>query len=592
VTGTLGPAECGIKKEMHEVDVCVVGGGLSGLCAAVAAARHGARVVLMHDRPILGGNASSEIRMHICGADRHGAIPNMRETGILEELRLENAYRNPNQDYWLWDLILYERARFQSGLDLLLNCTCQEAEMDGDRIARVTGWQMTTNTYHTIQASIFIDCSGDAILAPLTGAEFRMGREGRGEYGEPIAPEVPDSKTMGLSCMFMARRYDTPQPYQPPSWAYDLPQEEDLPYGCNGHDWLRYGYWWLELGGDRHSLYDAEAIRDELLKILFGVWDHIKNHGDHGADNWALDWVQFLPGKRESRRYIGAHVLAQLDIEAEGRFDDLIAYGGWTMDDHHPDGFWAVRLGQPATIFHPCPSPYGIPYRALYSRNIANLMFAGRSASCTHVAMSSTRVMGTCCSMGQAVGTAAAIAVRDALTPQKLGATHISELQQTLLHDDCYLPWVRQEFGPLTQSAELKASSGDPEPLRDGTNRPVGANSHAWECQPGDWAAYLLPHPASLHQVTLILDSSLDRLLTIDHDRPREGQLYTVPPTLVKAFHLDGLIDGEWVRLTEITGNYQRLVRVPLQREVQGIRFVPDETWGGDRTQVFAFYLD
>ncbi len=593
MAGLLGPADCGIRKLEHEPDICIVGGGLTGLCAALAAARHGARVLLMHERPVLGGNASSEVRMHICGADRHGRLPNLRETGILEEIRLENARRNPTQSYSIWDALLYEKARFQPGLELLLNTTCQTAQMEGQRITSVTGWQLTTETYHTVRAGLFIDCSGDAILAPLAGAEFRMGREGRAEYGESIAPEQPDSYTMGLSCMFMARRYDGPQPFEPPAWAYDFPNDEDLPYASTeGHNWPAYGYWWIELGGDRQGLYGAEEVRDELLRIVFGVWDHVKNHGDHDAGNWALDWVQFLPGKRESRRYIGEHVLTQGDIEAEGRFDDTVAYGGWTMDDHHPAGFWAVKLGQPATIFHPCPSPYGIPYRSLYSRNVENLMCAGRSASCTHTAMSSTRVMGTCCSMGQAVGTAAAIAVRDGLTPRQVGARRMRELQQMLLYDDAYLPWVRQEFGPLTAGARLIASQGNPAPLRDGVSRPVGDDEHAWVCRPGDWVTYQLATAEVVQRVSLVLDSSLDHLLTLNHDRPVPGELYGTPPTLPRALHLDGRIGGEWVRLREVRDNYQRLVRLSIGQTVEAVRLTVDETWGSEATRVFAFYLD
>jgi hypothetical protein len=590
--GLLGSANCGIKKELHEVDVCVVGGGLAGLCAALAAARHGARTLLMHERPVLGGNASSEIRMHICGADRHGALPNLRESGILEELRLENARRNPTQSYSVWDAILYEKARFQPGLTLLLNCTCQEAEMEGQHIVSVTGWQMTTETYHTVRANLFIDCSGDAILAPLTGAEFRMGREGRYEFDESLAPEKPDSQTMGMTCLFEAREYETPQPFEPPSWAYVFPHDEDLPYGAEGHHWWRYGYWWIELGGDQHSIYDTEALRDELLKIVFGVWDHIKNRGDHEADNWALEWIGFLPGKRESRRYIGDYVLSQRDIEAGGPFPDVVAYGGWPMDVHHPAGFRAVRLGSPVTIFHPTPSPYGIPLRALYSRNIDNLFFAGRCASCTHIAMSSTRVMGTACSMGQAVGTAAALAVRDGLSPREVGWQRIYELQQTLLRDDCYLPGIRQMFGPLTQAARLISSRGDPEPLRDGINRPVDTDSHCWPCAPGDWVAYLLSNAAQIEEVTVIVDSALDRLLTQDHDKPQPGQLFTVPPVMPKSFHLDVLMCGQWVPYCEVRGNYQRLVRLPLRKMVEGVRFVLDETWGSDMTRLYAFYLD
>ncbi|MCL6429616.1 MAG: FAD-dependent oxidoreductase [Anaerolineae bacterium] len=588
----LGPADCGIRRIEHGVDVCVVGGGLTGLCAALAAARHGARVVLMHDRPVLGGNASSEIRMHICGADRHGQLPNLRETGILEELRLENAHRNPLQEYCTWDLVLYEKARYQAGLELLLNCTCQQAEMREGQVAAITGWQLTTNTYHTVRASIFIDCSGDAVLAPLTGAEFRMGREGRNEFGESIAPLEPDSRTMGLTCMFMARCHDEPQPFTPPAWAYDFPEDTDLPEGAEGHTWLRYGYWWIELGGDQHSLYDAEALRDELLRIVLGVWDHVKNHGDHGADNWALEWIQFLPGKRESRRYVGDHVLTQLDIEAEGRFPDVVAYGGWPMDDHHPAGFWAAKEGRPPTVFHPCPSPYGIPYRVLYSRNVGNLMCAGRNASCSHAAMSSTRVMGTCCSMGQAAGTAAAIAIRRKLSPREVGSHCIYELQQTLLRDDAYLPWQRQQFGPLTTGGHLTASRGDPEPVRDGINRPVGAIEHAWTCRAGDWIAYEFGHPVHVREVTLVLDSSLDRLLTLNHDRPVPGEIFATPATLPRVFHLDGRMGDTWVRLQEVHCNYQRLVRLGLVCQVDAIRLTIDETWGSEQTRVFAFYVD
>ena len=310
----------------QEVDLCVVGGGMAGLCAALAAARHGASVVLMHERPVLGGNASSECRVHVCGADRHGALPYLRETGILEELRLENLRRNPHQSYSVWDLVLYEAARHQPHLTLMLNCTCLEAEMAGNRISAVTGWQLTTETYQQVRAQIYADCSGDAILAPLTGARFRVGREARREYGEPAAPETADERTMGMSILFQARCYDAPQPFTAPAWAYTFPDDSDLPYGAGGHRWWEMGYWWVELGGEYDSIRDTETLRDELLRISLGVWDHIKNHGDHGADHWSLEWLQFLPGKRESRRYLGDHVLTQLDLEAEGKFADVVDF--------------------------------------------------------------------------------------------------------------------------------------------------------------------------------------------------------------------------------------------------------------------------
>jgi len=579
-----------MKTETLEAQVCVVGGGMAGLCAALAAARHGASVVLMHERPVLGGNASSECRVHVCGADRHGALPYLRETGILEELRLENLSRNPHRSYSIWDLVLYEAARLQPNLTLLLNCTCLEAEMAGSRIAQVTGWQLTTQTYQQVRAQIYADCSGDAILAPLTGAHFRVGREARSEYGEPAAPETADQLTMGMSLLFHAREYDAPQPFVSPAWAYDFPADSDLPYGEGGHRWWETGYWWVELGGEQDSIHDTERIRDELLRISLGVWDHIKNHGDHGADHWSLEWLQFLPGKRESRRYVGDHLLTQLDIEAEGKFADVVAYGGWEMDDHHPAGFWSARLGCPSTTFYPTPSPYGIPYRSLYSANIENLMFAGRCASCTHMAMSSARVAGTGASMGQAVGTAAALATSLGVPPRELGS-HLPGLQQALLADDCYLPGLVQEMPPLTAQARLVASQGDPEPLRDGVNRPVGEVRHGWLAHPGDSCSYLFPRPARVEQATLVLDSALEAIISLSHHR-RKNQFTTVPPVMPKAFRLEGQEGEAWVPLAAVTDNHQRLVRLPVRRQLSGLRWVLESTWGSNDTWVYACYLD
>ena len=570
----------------HRFDFCVVGGGMAGLCAAVSAARGGARVALVQDRPVFGGNSSSEIRVHVCGADRHNKIPNMRETGILEELRMENLRRNPQRSFSIWDTVLYEKVLLEPNIERFLNCSCVDAKMDGPRVKSITAWQTTTQTYHTIEAAIFADCSGDAILAPCTGALYRVGREARSEYGESIEPEAADRKTMGMTCLFQAKDMGTPQPFEPPSWANSYPTEDSVPH--RGHKWLEMGYWWVELGGEDDSIADTEKVRDELLKIVYGLWDHIKNHGDHGAENWALDWIQFLPGKRESRRYVGNHVLTQNDIEAEGRFDDLVAYCGWTMDDHHPGGF---RYEGKPTIFHPAPSPYGIAYRCLYSKNVENLMFAGRCASASHAAMSSTRVMGTASSMGQAVGTAAAIATKAGVLPREVGESHISELQQSLLRQDAYLPWVKQDFSDLTRRAVLRASSGDPEPLRDGVNRPVLDDAHAWVGRVGDSVEYTWKDLHAVKSVTLILDSALHKLVQLSYHQP-DNQLTHVPETLVKDLRIEIRSGGQWQPWKTIQGNYQRLVRAGIGAEVDGVRAVFDSTWSAESVRVFAFYLE
>ncbi len=579
-------------QESHDVDFCVVGGGMAGLCAAIAAARHGLKTVLMHDRPVFGGNASSECRVHICGADMHNHVKNMRETGILEELRMENLCRNANRNFSIWDTILYEKVLAEPNITALLNCSCLKAEMDGSAIRTATGWQLTTQTYHTVHARIFADCSGDAVLAPLTGATFRMGREARSEYDESIAPPEADARTMGMTCLFQSREYTTQQTFEPPAWARRYDSCADLPYGPAGHHWWQMGYWWVELGGEHHSIHDTEALRDELLKIAYGVWDHIKNRCPNrdAAANWAIEWIQFLPAKRESRRYVGEHVLTQNDIEAKGSFKDAVAYGGWSMDDHHPAGFNAAKIGAPATVFHHAPSPYGIPYRSLYSRNIVNLMFAGRDASCTHAAMSSTRVMGTGCSMGQAVGVAAALAVEKGILPAGV-KHHVQELQQKLMRDDAYLPGLNQAFSELLTRATLTSSQGDPEPVRNGVNRPVGDKLNGWTCRHGDWIAYEFHAPAEATCVTVILDSGLDQNIALSYHQ-KDDQLTAPPDVMPRAFRIEGLSGGTWDELIRVKRNHQRLCRFSIKPGLDGVRFSLDETWGAETSRVYAFYVD
>ncbi len=571
-----------MKSIQHQADFCVVGGGLAGLCAAVAAARRGAKTVLMQDRPVLGGNASSEIRMWVCGA--HGK--NNKETGLVEEIHLENLYRNNYPTYSIWDSILYEKARFQTNLTLLLNCSCTDAAMDGKRIVSIKGWQGTAETWHTVEAKLFADCSGDSILAPLTGASFRVGREAASEFNEDIEPAVADRKTMGMSCLIQARETDTPQPFVAPAWANVYASDADLP---NRHHLIEgwQNFWWLELGGEFDSIHDTELLRDELLKLAFGVWDHIKNRGDHKAANWVLDWVGFLPGKRESRRYEGDHILTQNDVRAEGRFDDLVAYGGWSMDDHHPAG---IRHPGAPTIFHPAPSPFGVPYRCLYSKDIENLFFAGRNISVTHAAMSSTRVMATCATLGQAVGTAAAIATAKGLTPRGVYQKELRTLQEALMDDDAYLPWRKRTVPPLSAGARLTAAAGDPEPLRNGVDRPVGDAFNGWKGACGQWVEYRFAKPAALTEARLVFDSDLNRQRkNMIAFYPREMPAFAVPPVMVKAFRLEAEVNGAWKTVARVDHNYQRLARVSISEIASAVRFIPEATWGAPEVTVFAF---
>ena len=421
----------GFSNVAHDVDVCVVGGGMAGLCAAIAAARRGAKTVLVHDRPVLGGNASSEIRMWICGA--HGK--NVKETGVLEELQLENSYLNPGGNWSIWDAALYSKVVNQPNLTVLLNCAATSGETEavtGDasqkRLTSIRCWQLTSQTWHTIGAKVFIDCSGDSVLAPIAGAETRWGREARAEFNEDIEPLTGDRKTMGNTLLIQLRRTDAEVPFTPPSFAYVFEKPQDLPNRMNGVRGANF--WWIELGGLQNTITDAEAIRADLMRVAWGVWDYIKNRSPAKADaaTWSLEWLGSLPGKRENRRYVGEHTMSQNDVRAAAdpnHYADAIAYGGWTMDDHHPAGM--LYPGEP-TIFHPAPSPFVIPYRTLYSRNVVNLMCAGRNISVTHAALSATRVMATCSLLGQAAGTAAAMAAAKGISPAQVYPNHVPEL--------------------------------------------------------------------------------------------------------------------------------------------------------------------
>lgn len=584
-----------LYRESHEFDVCVVGGGMAGLCAALAAARNGAKTALVHDRPVLGGNASSEVRMWICGA--HGR--HNKETGILEEVQLENLYYNPARNYSVWDAVLWGKVRFQPNLKPFLNCSCTDAEMDGgDRIAAVKAWQSTSQTWHTIRAKQFIDCSGDSILAAVTPAEFRVGREARAEFDEDIEPAVADRKTMGNSLLIQLRRTDEPQPFTAPRWAYKFTSPSDLPnriHGVNAHN-----FWWIEIGGLCDTIRDAEAIRDELMRVGYGVWDYIKNHAPERAqaENWALEWVGSLPGKRESRRYVGDHILTQNDVRDGGRFEDVVAYGGWSMDDHHPAGIYYP--GKP-TLFHPAPSPYGIPYRSLYSRNVPNLLFAGRNISVTHAALSSTRVMATCAVIGQAAGTAAALCARRGSDPRSLSSGDgLRALQATLTDDDCWLPGLTRPVSELARRADLGTAEGMNAPLLlDGLDRDRENETHAWEGAPGiGHVEYRWKEPVNVAGARLVFDSDLNNDKRMAHVYPQNASRRAVPGSLVRRFRLEALGgDGRWSVVHRETNNYQRLVNVALPGlATAGLRLVPEETWAGGKAdlgavpaRVFAF---
>jgi hypothetical protein len=545
---------------------------MSGLCCGIAAARHGIKVILIQDRPVLGGNASSEIRMWIGGC--HGK--DNRESGIIEEIMLENFYQNPSLKFPIWDSVLYQKAIEEKNLTLLLNTSCLDCTMDGNKIKSVKAWQSNAETFHVIEAKYFADCSGDSILSTLSGAEYMYGREAKTDFNETIPPDVADKKTMGMSCIFQIRETDRPVKFTAPKWAYKYESDTDLPY----KDHVKNdNFWWIEVGGEWDCIHDTDRCREELIKICYGVWDHMKNYGDHGVDNWELEWIGFVPGKRESRRYVGKYIVTQNDVEAEGHFDDIVAYAGWSMDDHFPEGFY-YRGGHP-TIYHSAPSPFGIPLRALISKNIDNLTFAGRNISVTHAALSSCRVMATCAIMGEALGTAISLAIRDGVRPE---AVNIEELQQILMDNDCYIPWHDRRVPQMTLDAKINYPI-----VRNGKDR---GEENLWIGKTGDYIEYDLEDYKDVKSVRLVFDSNLNRTY---HNMcavyPMVEEEYYLPKTLLKEYVVEGEGEGGEIFRIHVTDNHQRLVKHAVDWKVKKIRFIPLSTNGCEEFRVFDFEI-
>lgn len=460
-----------MKKNSISADVVVAGGGLAGTFAAIAAARLGCKTALIQDRSVLGGNASSELLVGISGADCSGfALARYaRETGLIGEFALELLQRSSNfaSAGPLHSVILWEMAKKEPNLALFLNTSVRKAKtMSAGSIVALRASQTSTEKEFVFTGRIFIDCTGHGTLGALAGAEFRMGREARREFGESMAPEVADNKTMGNSLVFHARDMGKPVPFVPPPWAAKFPKDEDLPFRHPIREKTDQasdeicGFWWIEYGGEKHTIQDAESIHDELLRVLFGVWDHMKNTGDHGVANYAITGISPFPSMRESRRLMGDYIMNENDVRARTAFPDRVAYGGWPIDIHPPGGIYSKEP--------PCSHEYlsslcSIPLRSLYSKNVPNLLFAGRNIGVTHVALGTVRVMATCAVMGQAAGTAAALCARHQVLPRELHKKFIQALQQQLLKDNCYLVGLRNEDpADLARTAVVTASSEQP----------------------------------------------------------------------------------------------------------------------------------
>jgi hypothetical protein len=595
---TPAPLERNMTLVDLSCDVLVAGGGLAGVLAAVSAARHGAKVVLVQDRSRLGGNSSSEIKMHVVGANNHKGRPAWREGGLLEEFRLDDAANNPQRCWELWDLLLYDKVVSEPNITLLLETTLYAAEVKDGLIQRVQARCDRTEHIYRITSKLFCDCTGDSRLGLEAGAEFKVGHESRAEFGESLAPETADNKTQGCSILFTSRDYGRPMPFTPPKWARKITERELKSRPVKTWE---YGYWWIEWGGHLNTVRDNERIRFELLGIVMGVWDYIKNSGKFPSSaNWALDWVGMLPGKREARRLVGDHMLTQMDLMGlNPEFEDAVCIGGWNLDEHPPTGFEDPEL--PPFVSIKLKDVYNIPLRSLYSKNVRNLFMAGRNISATHTAFSSTRVMGTCAVEGQAIGTAAALCVQNSLSPRGLyeNKAKLKELQQTLLRDDQTIKGLKHE-DPLDLARRAKVTASNEQEncqaanVTNGWVRALPGYENRWAAPlgaDGAWIELAWDAPQTIRQVQLTFDSGFVRELTLSSSAAANTDIIRAPqPETVKKYAIQYQADDgkEWVELVSVEKNHQRLRRHDFRPvAVKRIRVHVKETNGDPLARIF-----
>ena len=458
--------------EIIKSDLTVIGGGIAGMCAAVAAARHGLTVTLINDRPVLGGNASSEVGVGICGSGHQGMSASVwsKEGGLVDEIRQMTRWFSPQDgknNNQAKDTAYFEFIYGEPNITLHLNTLAVDVELDNARIIAVKAHQMGTEKEFRLESALYIDASGDGAIARKAGAPYLYGREGRDQFGESKAPEKADTLTMGSTMMHSVEDTGAPAVYRAPKFAqppvYDI-EKNGLLANLKDADPTKFRPWspiaktdWFwEFGGQKDTIGQSEDVALEIRQFIYALFNQVKNvEKTPESANMMLGRIPPVQGKRETRRFIGDHVLTQNDISAKTAFADAVAVGGWPMDIHAPYGIFD---GAPASDFFQVPGMFNIPFRSLYSKNIDNLMLAGRNISATHVAFSSTRVMGTGGAMGQAVGMAAALCQKHHLMPRDIARQHATELQVALVKDDQTIVGVPESVG-LAQNCRVTASS-------------------------------------------------------------------------------------------------------------------------------------
>jgi len=611
-------------------DVVVVGAGTTGMGAAIAAARAGARTALVNDRPVLGGNAGPEIGVGIHGASH--THPNMRETGLIEEAKLiRSRIQNKTGRHPSIAEAYHAQVIGEKKLTVALNSRVIRVEKSAKgHLTAVVATETLTGVRKRFAAKVFVDCTGDGWIGHYAGVPYRYGREGQKEFGEREAPEVPDNTTMSGVIFdngfwsFAFRDVGKPVAYETPAWADVLPP--DFTKKLKPVIRARGGFgtaWWIEHAGDVNDFEDPEGARDELIKISFAYFGWGKNKWEHRRllANQALVAVGFIDGRRETLRLMGDYILTGEDQKAARVFPDRIAYGGWPMDTHDPLGMMNPR-GNGYWREHPMLPIYTIPYRILYNPGFDNLFFAGRCSSVTHMGLGSVRVESTLATLGQVCGTAAALCAASGESPKDFGVRHMADFQQRLLKDDLYIPQLANKdpkdlarratvtasssqdrltfaMSPSVQwgvrtskigfrcplvpgSKDLCCASGaSPAAVIDGVSRVERDVAHAWVSD----ARQALPQtltltwekPVEVGEVRLTFDTDL-----------MPTQPAAMPAALVRRYRLEGLVGEEWKELAAADENILRHVIHRFSRKkLSALRLVCEETWGDPSARLF-----
>lgn len=579
-----------------DCDLLVAGGGLSGICAALAAARNGAKVVLVQNRSRLGGNSSSEIKMHPLGIFEHRA--GFREAGIIEELKLEDISANPQRSWEMWDLMLYQKIIAEENITLLLDTTVFSAETLGRKIQCVYARSDLTLKIFKITAKYYADCTGDARLAMEAGAELMRGREGPAKYGESLASESNLRGNLCSSILFTTVDTGKPVPYKAPPWAHKI-TADDLKMRDPKRLGFAYGYYFVSHGGMADTVRDDEVIRFELLAVVLGLWDYIKNCGKYPETaNLALDTVGMIPGRRESYRVRGLGVFTQRDIyETWRNYPDQVAACGWKPEDQTSGGIFAKD--EPPVMHSPNAEVYNMPLRVMIARGFDNLCMAGRNMSCSHLAFSCTRVMCTGAVMGQALGTAAALAVKSGRNIAEFtgDARLIKLLQQTLARDGhLILGVVNEDENDLAKSASITATAS-----AFGTRPENVANGKFYDVKNSDANKWIAPFSAKpelrlswggavkISRIVLNFDSGR-RHLTITKEASRRRRVLEAPqPEIIKDCDIVAtLADGSQKTVFSLRGNYQKRVECKFGAvSARGIALRPLASNGDDFARIF-----